>query len=73
MRHYDAGDLGCGDGLAQAIRDELRSLPPGATLEVTVRDPAAKADLPPLARLMGHRVLSEEAFPDGRLVFVLGA
>jgi TusA-related sulfurtransferase len=65
---YDAGDLGCGDGLPRELRRHISQIPVGARLEVTVRDPAARADLPPLVRLMGHRILSEEAHPDGRLV-----
>lgn len=66
---YDAGDLGCGDGLPRELRRHIGEIPAGATIEVTVRDPAAKADLPPLVRMLGHRVLSEETHPDGRLVF----
>jgi TusA-related sulfurtransferase len=65
---YDAGDLGCGDGLPRELRRHVGEVPVGGILEVTVRDPAAKADLPPLVRMMGHRILSEEAHPDGRLV-----
>ena len=34
-----------------------------------MRDPAAKEDLPPLARLMGHTVHSTEATGDGRLSY----
>lgn len=68
---YDAGDLGCGDGLPREFRSRLNAIPLGAALEVTVRDPAAKADLPPLARMMGHRILSEEAHGDGRLVMIV--
>jgi TusA-related sulfurtransferase len=65
---YDAGDLGCGDGLPREFRHQMQTVPIGAVLQVTVRDPAAKADLPPLARMMGHRVLSQESLGDGRLV-----
>lgn len=68
---YDAGDLGCGDGLPREFRSRLSAIPLGAALEVTVRDPAARADLPPLARMMGHRILSEEAHDDGRLVMIV--
>ena len=43
----------------------------GDVLAVTARDPAAKEDLPPLARLMGHTVHSVEAPGDGRLVITV--
>jgi TusA-related sulfurtransferase len=67
-QRYDAGQLGCGDGLPRELRRHLGAIPKGGTLEVTVRDPAAKADLPPLVRMLGHRILSEQGHPDGRLV-----
>jgi TusA-related sulfurtransferase len=35
---------------------------------VSTRDPAAKEDLPSLARMMGHVVRSIEASDDGRLL-----
>lgn len=65
-QHFDAGDLGCADGLAGEFRRRMDALPPGGVLRVTTRDPAAKEDLPPLARLLGHRVLGVEARPDGK-------
>ncbi|MBF4762737.1 nuclear transport factor 2 family protein [Nocardioides islandensis] len=65
---YDAGDLGCADGLAGAFRDNIGSIPVGHVLVVSTSDPAAKEDLPSLARLMGHAVRSIEATPDGRLL-----
>jgi TusA-related sulfurtransferase len=68
---YDAGDLGCGDGLGREFRRRIAEVPAGARLAVTVRDPSAKADLPPLARLLGHLVLSEEPLGDGRLVITV--
>jgi TusA-related sulfurtransferase len=60
-RTHDAGDLGCGDGLAAWFRDRLRETPTGVVLRSIVRDPAARVELPALARLMGQRVVSIEA------------
>jgi TusA-related sulfurtransferase len=64
----DAGDLGCGEGLAAWFRTQLRDTPPGDTLRAVVRDPAAREELPALARLMGHTVTSIEA---GESCFVI--
>jgi TusA-related sulfurtransferase len=65
---YDAGDLGCADGLAAEFRRQIQSIPVGHVLVVSTSDPAAKADLPSLARLMGHVVRSINAPGDGRLL-----
>lgn len=64
---FDAGGLGCADGLAQEFRRQLAGVPTGGLLKVVVSDPAAKEDLPSLARLLGQRVLASEAGEDGRL------
>lgn len=64
---FDAGTMGCADGLAEEFRRQLAEVPVGAALTVVVRDPAAKEDLPALARLLGQSVKSVEAHPDGRL------
>lgn len=66
--HFDAGDLGCADGLAGEFRRRMQQIPVGQVLVVSTRDPAAKEDLPPLARMMGHVVRSIEAPGDGRLL-----
>jgi len=71
IRHYDAGDLGCGSGLPQAFRQEIGAIPVGAVLEVRTRDPSAKADLPSLARLLGHRVLRIENSPEGSTILAV--
>lgn len=68
MHRYDAGDLGCADGLAGEFRRQMQHIPLGDVLVVTTRDPAAKEDLPSLARLMGHVVRSIQAPGDGRLL-----
>jgi TusA-related sulfurtransferase len=64
---FDAGTLGCADGLAQEFRRRIGAVDVGDVLAVIARDPAAKEDLPSLARLGGHKVLSTEAHDDGRL------
>ncbi len=68
---FDAGTMGCADGLASEFRRRIGAIPVGDVLVVTARDPAAKEDLPPLARLMGHTVRSVEAPGDGRLVITV--
>ena len=68
VHHFDAGDLGCADGLAGEFRRRMQQVPVGQVLVVSTRDPAAKEDLPPLARMMGHVVRSIEAPGDGRLL-----
>lgn len=68
IERWDAGDLGCSDGLPAELRRHLQAVQAGGVLEVTVRDPAAKEDLPPLTRMMGHAVEQIDELPDGRLV-----
>ena len=62
----DAGERGCADGLAQEFRRGIEAIPVGDVLVVTASDPAAREDLPPLARMLGHQVVSAEATGDGR-------
>ena len=68
---FDAGTLSCADGLAQEFRRRILAIPQGDLLVVTARDPAAKEDLPPLARMMGHEVRSIETPDDGRLLITV--
>jgi TusA-related sulfurtransferase len=68
VHRFDAGSLGCADGLAGEFRRRVQQIPVGDVLVVSTRDPAAKEDLPPLARMMGHVVRSIEASDDGRLL-----
>ncbi len=68
---FDAGTMSCADGLASEFRRRIGVIPVGDVLAVTARDPAAKEDLPPLARLMGHTVRSVKASGDGRLVITV--
>ncbi|TMK18380.1 MAG: sulfurtransferase TusA family protein [Actinobacteria bacterium] len=65
---FDAGTMGCADGLAREFRRRILAIPLGDILEVETTDPAAKEDLPPLARMMGHTVRSTESTGDGRLL-----
>ncbi len=71
MQAFEAGAMGCADGLAQEFRRRLAKVPTGGSLEVTVSDPAAKEDLPSLARLLGQRLTSTEAHADGRLTITV--
>ena len=68
---FDAGAMGCADGLAQQFRSRIATVPIGGSLEVVVSDPAAKEDLPSLARLLGQRVTSTEAHGDGHLTITV--
>ena len=65
---FDAGAMGCADGLARDFRKRILAIPVGDILEVQTTDPAAKEDLPPLARMMGHTVRSIESPGEGRLL-----
>ncbi len=71
VQRFDAGDLGCGSGLPQEFRLRMEQLPPGGVLEVRARDPSAKEDLPSLARLLGHRVLSSHVTPEGATILTV--
>ncbi|MGH7763875.1 MAG: sulfurtransferase TusA family protein [Candidatus Dormibacteraceae bacterium] len=71
MQVFEAGAMGCADGLAQEFRRRMADVPIGGSLEVVVSDPAAKEDLPSLARLLGQRITSTEAHDDGRLTITV--
>jgi TusA-related sulfurtransferase len=71
IHEFDAGTLGCADGLAGEFRKQIGAIPVGDVLLVTARDPAAREDLPPLARMMGHTVRSVETPGDGRLLMTV--
>jgi hypothetical protein len=64
---FDAGDLGCEDGLAAEFRRRIAAIVPGDRLVTVVRDAAAISDLPPLARLLGHRVYDMRRLGNGRV------
>ncbi|MGZ4120544.1 MAG: sulfurtransferase TusA family protein [Actinomycetota bacterium] len=66
---FDAGQMGCSDGFAAEFRRRMEQIEIGDVLVATVRDPSAKTDIPPLARMMGHDLLGLDERPDGALVF----
>ena len=68
---FDAHSMGCGDGLAQEFRRRLADLAVGESLTVIVSEPAAKEDLPSLARLMGQSITSCEMRPDDRMAITV--
>jgi len=68
---FDAGTLGCGDGLAAAFKDRIGRMSVGDLLRVRTTDPSAKEDLPSLARLMGHTIRDVETRPDGSLTITV--
>ncbi len=65
VHHFDAGDLGCSNGLPEEFRRQIDAIPVGTMLEIVTRDPSAKEDLPSLSRLLGHQVVSVKDSPDG--------
>ncbi len=67
-QRFDAGDLGCGSGLPAAFRERIGGVSVGQVLRVIARDPSAREDLPAMARMLGHRVLSVESGKDGEIV-----
>jgi TusA-related sulfurtransferase len=68
---YDAGETGCGEGLHMEFRRRLQTLQVGELIEVLLRDPSAKEDLPPLVRMMGQRIRAAEEQADGSLKLVV--
>ena len=68
VHEFDAGTLGCADGLAGEFRTQIGIIPVGEVLIVTAQDPVAREELPSLARMMGHTVRSVETSDDGRLL-----
>lgn len=67
LHTFDAGTMGCADGLSGEFSRRIKSIAVGDVLTVVARDPAAKEDLPPLARMMGQQVLSIDQNDDGSL------
>lgn len=67
LHTFDAGTMGCADGLSGEFSRRIKSIAVGDVLTVVARDPAAKEDLPPLARMMGQQVLSVDQNEDGSL------
>ncbi len=71
VHDFDAGDLGCGTGLPREFLNQIRAIPVGDHLRATVSDPAGREDLPALARMLGHSVVSVETADDGRLLITV--
>jgi TusA-related sulfurtransferase len=69
-RICDLGSMTC-QVLPMEFRRNMQSLEVGDSIEFLVRDPSAKEDLPPLARMMGHRILAEDELDDGALSVVV--
>lgn len=69
IHHYDAGEMGCAEGLPAEFRRQLEAIPVGEVLETVARDPSARDDLPALAELLGHELISSE-FNDEAAVVV---
>lgn len=65
VHRFETADLGCGTGLPREFRARIGQIPVGHRLEVVTRDPAAREDLPSLARMLGHRVVGVEKGADG--------
>lgn len=68
---FDAGMMGCADGLSQEVKRQINAIPVGDTLVVIARDPIAKTDLPALARLLGHKVHSVELNQSAQIVVTI--
>jgi tRNA 2-thiouridine synthesizing protein A len=56
---WDAGDLGCGD-LVLELRLRMEAMNPGQLLQLTARDPGARADIPAWCRMTGHTLITEQ-------------
>jgi TusA-related sulfurtransferase len=67
---FDAGWMGC-DELPVHTRRELQAVGIGDVVEFVVHDPSAKEDVPPFARMLGHKVLSVEEQADGAAVIAV--
>jgi len=71
VHEFDAGNLGCSDGLPQEFMRRIRAVEIGDVLRVITRDPSARHDLPALARMNGHRIEEPEDLGEGRTLFVV--
>jgi TusA-related sulfurtransferase len=71
VHEFDAGNLGCSDGLPQEFMRRIRSVAIGDILRVITSDPSAREDLPSLARMNGHVVAPPERLDDGRTLFTV--
>jgi TusA-related sulfurtransferase len=67
---FDAGWMGC-DEMPMHVRRQLQAIDVGDVVEFVVYDPSSKEDVPPFARMLGHRVLSLEEQEDGGVVIAV--
>ena len=56
VHDFEAGDLGCGTGLPRAFAEHMHSITVGDILRATVKDAAAREDLPALARMLAATI-----------------
>ena len=63
---FDAGWLGC-DRMPMIQRRQLQAVEVGDVVEFVVYDPSSKEDVPPFARMLGHRVRWIKPQEDGAL------
>lgn len=60
MDTLDFGARGCTDGISGEFRQRITAIPVGEEIEVVVRDPSARSDLPALCRMMGHDIVAQD-------------
>jgi TusA-related sulfurtransferase len=70
VHDFDAGVLGCGTGLAAEVRRRIAAIAIGDSLRILTCDPAAREDVPALARLLGQRVLAVDTSGDATTITV---
>jgi arsenite methyltransferase len=56
IREFSVGSRACGDGVSRDLRAWWASCPPGSRTVVSMTDPSTKADVPSLARMLGHDI-----------------
>jgi arsenite methyltransferase len=56
IREFSIGERACGDGVSRDLRAWWAACTPGTRTIVSMTDPSTKADVPPLARMLGHTV-----------------
>jgi TusA-related sulfurtransferase len=67
---FDAGWMGC-DKMPMHVRRQLQAVDVGDVVEFAVCDPSSKEDVPPFARMLGHRVRSIQEQGDGALIIAV--
>jgi rhodanese-related sulfurtransferase/TusA-related sulfurtransferase len=68
---FDAGRMGCADGLPIAFREHIQRIDVGESLRTIARDSSAREELPAMARLLGHDVGPVERHEDGTVTVVV--